>query len=233
MYVPPFVPQPIEIPGNVAQEPYLARLGFVRRVAVIHVGTVIITGAMAFLPLPTPKPAHAALLVLAMLVLLSIVRAMAKGRLADQRLSALILPVLLLTLALWLRGLYEQGWGVWGMGVGVACAAAYTLLCGRDLSFVGMFVLALSASSAIIAAIEWRLRSGGLSMASTLILNGAFLFYYVYDLAALLTRRRLDEEWGAVVDLYRDVLNGLTYPIRVYQHWRENNIWSPPKEWFR
>ena len=29
MYVPPFIPQQIEIPGNVAQESYSVRLGFV------------------------------------------------------------------------------------------------------------------------------------------------------------------------------------------------------------
>ena len=233
MYVPPFVPQPIEIPRNVAQEPYLVRLGFIRRVAALHFISVLIVAAMTLLPQPPINPLRAGLVVVLILVLLSLVRGVAKGRDADQKLSSFILPLLFLALAVWLRSLYDQGWAVWAIGTGVACAAAYIGVCGRDLSFVGMFVLALGVSSITIVGIGWSLGIGSFHTSAALILNASFLFYYVYDLAALLTRRRLNEELGAVVDLYRDILNGFTYPIRVYHHWRENNIWSPPKEWFR
>lgn len=233
MYVPPFVPQPIEIPRNVAQEPFLVRLGFIRRVAVLHILSVLVVASMTLLPQPPVIPMQAGLVVLLILVLLSLVRGVAKGRDADQKLSSFILPLLFLALAVWLRALYEQGWAVWALGLGVGFAALYIALCGKDLSFVGMFVLALLASSILIAALSWRLKIGSLQIAAALSLNAMFLFYYVYDLAALLTRRRLNEELGAVVDLYRDILNGVTYPIRVYYHWRENNIWSPPKEWFK
>lgn len=233
MYVPPFVPQPIEIPKNVAQEPYLVRLGFIRRVAALHFMSALTVAAMTLLPQPPVSPGPAGVVVLLILVLLSLVRGVAKGRDADQKLSSLILPLLLLALAVWFRALYEQGWAIWAMGVGVACAAGYIAVCGKDLSFVGMFVLALLSSTLAIAALGWRLGIGGLHLAAALGLNAAFLFYYVYDLAALLTRRRVKEEIGAVADLYRDILNGVTYPLRVLQHWRENNIWAPPKEWFR
>lgn len=233
MYVPPFVPQPIEIPRNVAQEPYLVRLGFIRRVAVLHLLSVLIVASMTLLPQPPVITTQAGLVVLLILVLLSLIRGVAKGRDADQKLSSFILPLLFLALAVWLRALYDQGWAVWAMGLGIGCAALYIGFCGRDLSFVGMFVMALLASSILVAVLSWRLEISGPHATIALSLNAMFLFYYVYDLAALLTRRRLNEELGAVVDLYRDILNGLTYPIRVYHHWRENNIWSPPKEWFR
>ena len=233
MYVPPFAPQPIEIPKNVAQEPYLVRLGFIRRVAALHFLSILIVAAMTLLPQPPVNTGAAGLVVLLILVLLSLVRGVAKGRDADQKLSSLILPLLFLALAVWLRALYEEGWAIWALGVGVACAAAYIAVCGKDLSFVGMFVLALLASSIVIAAMGWRLGIGGLHLSAALSLNAGFLFYYVYDLAALLTRRRVREEVGAVADLYRDILNGLTYPLRVIHHWRDNNIWAPPKEWFR
>lgn len=227
MYVPPYVPQPIEIPGNAAEEPYLVRLGFVRRVVFLHILTVALAAIMAYLPLPLLPPIQAAGIVLILLVVLSMVRGMAKGRQADVRISTFLLPVLLLGLALWLRALFDEGWGVWAAGVGLACAVAYVAASGRDLSFVGMFVVAFIASSCLIALAGWRFHLAGLEVANAIILNGAFLFYYVYDLAALLTRRRLGEEWGAVVDLYRDVLNGLTYPIRVFRHWKEHRIWNP------
>ncbi|HCD99673.1 MAG TPA: hypothetical protein DER07_01365, partial [Armatimonadetes bacterium] len=59
--------------------------------------------------------------------------------------------------------------------------------------------------------------------------NAAYLFFLVYDLAAVLTRRLPKEEWGAVVDLYRDALNFLTYSVRVVRHWRKHRIWSATK----
>src|SRR6185503_19651825 len=192
-----------------------------------------IVASMTLLPQPPVIPVQAGFVVLLILVLLSLIRGVAKGRDADQKLSSFILPLLFLAMAVWLRALYDQGWAVWALGIGVGCAALYIALCGKDLSFVGMFVLALLASSVLISVLSWRLQIGGLHTAVALSFNAMFLFYYVYDLAALLTRRRLNEELGAVVDLYRDILNGLTYPFRVYHHWRENNIWSPPKEWFR
>ena len=233
MYVPPYVPQPIEIPRNVAQEPYLVRLKFIRRVASLHFFSVLIIAGMALLPQPPVSPSVAAFAVLIVLTLLSLIRGVAKGRVADQRISGIILPFLFLSLAVWFRALFDEGWAVWALGIGVGCVVAYIGFCGRDLSFVAMFTVALVTSSIAISLLAWVLRIGLISTSVALSLNGAFLFYYVYDLAALLTRRRVNEEMGAVVDLYRDVLNGVTYPVRVIHHWRENNIWSPPKEWFR
>jgi hypothetical protein len=233
MYVPPYVPQQIEIPGNVAEEKYLARLGFVRRVVSLHFLTVLAVAGMTRAPL-TPLPAwQAGLTVLAVLTILSVVRGVAKGRDAERLVSVALLPLLLFTLAVWLRALHEQGWAVWTLGIGAVCATLYSWLCGRDLSFVGMFVLALLASTGLIVGMGLWLGLSDLEMFAGAALNGLYLFYFVYDLAALQTRRRLGEEWGAVVDLYRDALNGIAYPIRVIHHWRKHNIWGTPKEWFR
>jgi len=234
MYVPPYVPQPIEIDGNVAQEPYQIRLGFVRRVALAHFFTVLLIAGLACLPaLPEYEPLTAGLGVVTLLVLLSLVRALAKGRDADQRLSTVILPFLIAALAIWARGLERAGWEVWVVGIAALCSTAYAGLCGRDLSFVGMFVIPSTVTTAISLGIGLAFDRPLVAVAWALVLAFVFLFYTVYDLAALLTRRRLGEEWGAVADLYRDVLNGISYPIRVIQHWRDHRIWTPPKEWFR
>lgn len=227
MYVPPYVPQPIEIADNVAQAGYLVRLGFVRRVVFLHFVTGVLVAGMAVLPLPSLPPVQAAGLTFILLVVLSMIRGLARGRMADVRFSAFLLPLLLLTLGLWMRALYDQGWAVWSLGIGLTGVQLYVALCGRDLSYVGMFVLSWLASSAAIVAVAWATRMPWLETATALTLNGSFLFYFVYDLAALLTRRRAGEEAGAVADLYRDVLNGITYPIRVWHHWREHRIWSP------
>jgi hypothetical protein len=47
-----------------------------------------------------------------------------------------------------------------------------------------------------------------------------YVLFFVYDLAALLSRRRLREVPAAVADLYRDLLNFITYSVRIVLHWR-------------
>ncbi|MER3496739.1 MAG: hypothetical protein C4321_05655, partial [Chloroflexota bacterium] len=68
-------------------------------------------------------------------------------------------------------------------------AGFYLALCGRDLSFLGMGLSALALSSA--ALLVWGTTPLGLAI------NAAVLCYWVYDLASLLSRRRIGEEWAA------------------------------------
>ena len=65
--------------------------------------------------------------------------------------------------------------------------------------------------------------------AQALIWNSVGLFYMVYDLAALMSRRKTTEAWASVVDLYRDVFNFMGYFPRVLIHWNRHRIlndWS-------
>jgi hypothetical protein len=48
-----------------------------------------------------------------------------------------------------------------------------------------------------------------------------YICYFVYDLSMLVKRRRMGEEVAAVADLYRDLINFVTYSVRVYFHWRK------------
>jgi len=224
--VPPYVPQPIEIAGNVAEESYPARLNFLRRVAVLFGTTVVAMLAPAFFSFSL-WPYDIAI-IFASLLLLSIIRAIAKGRFIEQRLSLMVAPALFIGLGTMLYHLMSIGWPIWILGVGIACAIGYILGCGRDLSFLGMWFVSISASTVISIVVAYAIRSPFLALCETLALNIAFLTYWVYDLAALLTRRRLGEEIGAVLDLYRDVLNMFSYPIRVLHHWRTHKIWSRP-----
>ena len=110
--------------------------------------------------------------------------------------------------------------------VGPLASTIYGALSGRDYSFVGNFMLSLIASSVAIAAVcsqegySRRLAAEGLG------LNAAYLFYVIYDLASIQSRRRTGEEWAAVTDLYRDVFNVFGYIRRVIIHWQKHKIWS-------
>jgi len=109
---------------------------------------------------------------------------------------------------------------VWTLGLASLAVALYTLLCGRDLSFVGMFGLGAGFLLAVTLAIAelLRLSAGAVLWGCTWGL--AYLFFLVYDLASLQQRRRLGEETLAAADLYRDLPNFISYPFRVVQHWR-------------
>ena len=224
--VPPYVPQPIEIPGNVAEESYVARLQFLRRVVVLFGVSIIAIVLTSFISIDVWP--YDLVIVFASLLLLSITRAIAKGRAVEQRLSLLVAPALFIGLGMLIRDLEANGWPMWILAVGIVCAIAYTLSCGRDLSFLGLWFVAVAASIVISLALAYAFKLRILALTATLAINVAFLSYWVYDLAALLTRRRIGEEIGAVLDLYRDVLNMFSYPIRVLHHWRTHKIWSRP-----
>ncbi|MFN8220199.1 MAG: hypothetical protein U0S12_08740 [Fimbriimonadales bacterium] len=224
MHIPSYVPEPIEIPGNVAEERWPVVVGFVRRVMLLHLGTLAVAIGLATAPF-RPMPLSGSLpMLLGCLLGLSLMRRFGKGKPWEQTVSALLAPLLLFALGLVGKEIRNLGWPFGAVIAGPAVATLYVLFARRDLSFLGMFLMGLAGSSVAIFVACRQLGVAGVFEA--LALNAGYLFYYVYDLAALLTRRRLGEEWGAVLDLYRDVLNMFSYPLRVWRHWRKHRIWS-------
>ena len=47
MYVPNYIPPPLEVPRNVTQEKYLIRVRFIRRVSVLHLASVLLLGGLS------------------------------------------------------------------------------------------------------------------------------------------------------------------------------------------
>lgn len=226
MVVPNYIPDPLEIPGNVTLEPHRVRLWFIRRVFSWHLLSLAIVAAVAILPVPTPAVPVVGLALLATLIGLCLVRIGLRGSKAEVVISAWSLAVLLPLVGLFARALWLAGVPVWAPLLGVGFAYFYALVCGRDFSFVGQYFLALLASTVSIAGISLLMRHEGPYAALALGCNLVYLSYYVYDGASLLSRRRLGEELGAVVDLYRDVLNLFGYVPRVVQHWHKHRIWQ-------
>ncbi len=227
MYVPSYVPEQIEIPGNVAEARWSIVVGFVRRVLFLHFLTLLCIILIGYLPIGA-APLEASLpLLAASLIGLSIMRNIGKGKSWEQILSALAAPTLFISLGQIVAHFGQHGWPAWSISVGPAVAVAYVVIAGRDLSFLGMFVFSAGVSSVVLCV--WSGEMGRRELFQTLAVNLAYLFFYVYDAAAILTRRRLGEDWGAVLDLYRDTLNFITYPLRVWKHWRKHRIWSIPK----
>jgi hypothetical protein len=223
------MPEPIEIPGNISEEHRSACLAFVRKTAILHMLSVFVIIGVAFIPQPRTPIAWTALAIFIALLILSMVRGIEKGRRLDLLISVTLMPILLVPMGMAVRELWMNNVPIWALGVGLVFSLLYTLLSGRDHSFVGQFVLSLIASSLTIAFVEHKIQVGISRSVLSILSNGGFLFYHVYDSAALLTRRRKGDELAAVVDLYRDFLNGLTYSVRVWRHWQKHKIWSLPR----
>jgi len=217
--VPPIFPEQIVIPGNVADARYGVRLGFIRRVVYLH---LLAVGLTAFSSLLWIEPPFARwwVLWLSSLVMLSALRSF-----TTPKPLAIIGHLAMLVVACFATGQFARelrydGFATVLIVVAALAATLYATLCGRDFSFVGQF--ALSWLITIVASISLNFSSSftGREIIAGLLLATAWLFYFVYDLAALLTRRRSGDEVFALTDLVRDLLNFVTYPWRVAMHWR-------------
>jgi hypothetical protein len=224
MNVQPYFPEPVTVPGNAANASYGKRLRFIRRVVAGHFATVLLVAAMVVWG-PTDADARSAtILIFFCLLGLTVTRRLAPHTRIDLAASVLLIFPLLAALGVVIREGIDYGLPLWSLGIAATTSLAYTMLCGRDFSFMGLYVLAGGVCTILIAilAIFERVSATVAAAGCTMALGG--LFYFVYDLAALLTRRRLGEEAAAVADLYRDVLNFTTYSFRVIAHWRKFRI---------
>ena len=227
MVVPNYVPEPIEIPDNVTEQPYPVRVKFIRRMQAYQSISVLTVAVLAELcPMPQISVWVAGGLLLALLIVLCVIRIITRSTRREAVLSSALIPILLVIVALAANRAYAAGFPVWSALFGVGFSYMYTLMCGRDFSFVGQFVLSLIVSSVALAALSLAMNHKGLYAAEALGWNAAFLSYFAYDGASLLSRRRVGEEIAAVVDLFRDVLNIFGFVPRVVHHWHKHRIWQ-------
>jgi FtsH-binding integral membrane protein len=224
--VPPYVPDAIEVDGNVASQRHRVRLRFVRKVVSYHFASVLLLAALVASPMPALPIAGSVTLLFFSLLVLSITRQITRPRPIDQLYSVVLSPVLLISLAMTLKALLAIGVPVWAPALGLICGVVYTYASGRDFSFLWLYITScVFGIAAAIAVLFWS-SSAPLALWEASLGTAAYMLYFVYDLACLQSRRRPSEVLGAVVDLYRDVLNVFTYSIRVVRHWRRHRIWS-------
>ena len=226
MYVPNYVPEPLEVPGNIAEGRDQARLAFIRRVAILHLLSLACVCLLTRLLFPYTGLVSVLLALAVCLSALDLIRIGLRGKASEARISSLCLPAVLVLVAWAARETSIAGWPAFPPVIGAVCVVIYTLVSGRDFSFVGCCLLSLIASSAAIAA--WSITAGydRAQAAFALGSNGLFVTYLVYDSASLLARRRQGEELAAIVDLYRDVFNFFGYAVRIVKHWRKHRIWT-------
>ncbi|MBS1712957.1 MAG: hypothetical protein JST30_01330 [Armatimonadetes bacterium] len=220
MYVPPYFPEPITVSGNVADARYRERVRFLRTVVGRHFLSVAVVAAFGLWRPFEGTTTFWAFAFAAGLVALTFVRRTASGSRWDGAVSlAVLLPVLAFA-GLWLRGLDDNEFPVFSFAVVSSALGAYSLFCGQDFSYTGQFVLCNVASALFCVSMTLAGRVPGWNAAAGWAVGALYTFYYTYDLSMIVKRRRPDEAWAAVADLYRDLINFSTYPVRVFLHWR-------------
>lgn len=226
MFVPNYVPEPEQIPGSVTKEAYSDRLRFIRRVLYSFIGSIgCVVGVGLLIPKDFPNlPLPATIALLLALFFISGIRSLFRGTDQEQKLTSYTLPIIILVFAYATKTWTAEHFPAWSILAGISCFGIYAMFCGRDFSFVGGFTLSLIVSSVFIAFVMVEEGMSTQRSVQALLWNAGGLFYLVYDLAALLSRRKASEGWAAVVDLYRDVFNFLGYFPRVLIHWNRHRI---------
>ncbi|CAN5622589.1 hypothetical protein BH11ARM2_BH11ARM2_20420 [soil metagenome] len=226
MYVPNFIPEPLEVPGNVTILPWRARVGFVRRVIFAHLVVLLTIGGLSRLPMPSVHPGWAWAAAGASLVVLDAIRVMRRGRRDEANLSLAFFPIAIVAIAVAVGLSDAAHWPFWAAPVGPAMLLVYAGVARWDFSFVGGILLALIGTLVTVSAVCLTVDSARGQAAWAITISLSYLVYFIYDLASLQSRRRPNEIGGAVVDLHRDVLNFVSYVPRVVFHWKRHRIWS-------
>jgi hypothetical protein len=229
MIVPNYVPDQLEVPGNVAEQPYPVRITFIRRVVALYVVSIAVAGGVSKIAEIFRNIWLSIGLLAAVLLGLEVWRILTRGRKIEAVVSTLALAVLLPVLGMAVANLRFEGWPVWQFLAPPLCVGLYTMLCGKDFSFVGCHLLSLIASTVAIAGLAMTLDLSHAQILFALASSVLYLTYLVYDLASLLSRRRVGEEAAAVTDLYRDIFNFFGYFVRVVRHWQRHRIWTVPE----
>ncbi len=228
MYVPNYIPEPLEVPGNITLAPYIARVRFIRRVTLLHLLSLSVVTGLSLIPFPATGWIVPAVVLSILLVLLDLLRIGLRGQRLEAIVSGAALPCVLLAVAWLASEVLRLRIPVWCVLAGPICCGVYTLCCGRDYSFVGCLLLSMIAATTALAAIAAQVGMSARQAWWGVGLSALYLTYFVYDLASLMARRRKGEELAAVVDLYRDVFNFFGYVVRVIGHWKRHKIWAPP-----
>ena len=213
------------MPGNVTREPYAKRLKFIRETLYRFSTWVLVVTLLAWaIPREIARDSRLILVWVATIVAISLVRTIGRGKSWEVQTAPGQAVICIGTTALAARSATAFHVPAWSILAGIGCFVIYSMVCGRDFSFVGGYVLALISSSTIIAFVMVEEAMTSLQSWQAILWNAGALLYLVYDLASLMCRRKRNEVTAASVDLFRDILNPFGWIPRVVMHWYRHRI---------
>lgn len=218
---PPLFPEPIQVGQSVSQASYDARITFVKRTLYPFLLTLLASAILGKVVPPFLDLQSNLAAALTTLVTITLTRRFfVRGPLETAASATGLILCLALTTNLFCLA-DEAGLPVVLFTAQLLIMLVYTLLCGRDFSFVGFAAIPTLTTLAIsgLTAVFGLTHPG--HVIPGLALHALFGLYISYDLAMIMKRRRPQEQISAVADFYRDLLNIFTYPFRVFQHWQK------------
>lgn len=222
----PYFPEPITVPGNVADAGYACVVRYSRSVVLWNLASIALLVLLTIAWL-RPQPIDWLLQIRpesAWLVTLTAFALLALGRHWPLWLQFVVFGVYALgisgTAALWAPVIVED-FPDFAMALGFTFVAgwvglaAYNLCAIRDYSYFGQYVLVWLFTAVATLVFTW-LTEVVLSLATaSFTVFSLALFYYLYDLSMILRRRTPGERAAGALDLYRDALNFVGFPVRV------------------
>lgn len=214
-------PVPYTVPNCVDDQPYPDKIKFIKRTLVGHLITIFaiaITAQYVHLPL---NDIQLLLILAGILITMTVLRLTIKSGRIEQSLSVLLLLAAIPLLGQLCRDIYTIGYPILIFLIAATLTGLYTLLAGRDFSFPGLVTICSITLIPILLILRHQEIPTFESVAFTWIIGTTYLVYVAYNLSMILKRRTMAEVPTAIADFYRDSLNFLTYPVRVYFHWRK------------
>jgi hypothetical protein len=224
MYVANYLPEPESRPGSVNKERYAVRVQFIRNVTYRLIAVSFIIALVAYLTPARETNASAIWVFFGFLFGLSILRTVLLNQVYEAKLAGGLLPLLVVVSAVAARASLGLHFPVWSVLFGLTALGMYTLVCGRDYSFVGGYVLAMIFSNVAIAAYMVAIGAPTSQSTYAILWNSLGCLYFQYDLAAMMYRRLRGETWAAVTDLFRDMFNIIGWLPKVVRHWYRHRI---------
>lgn len=230
MIIPNYIPQPLEVPGNVTEARFRDRRAFLAWTMFYWAASLALATVTALIFPVRGVWWHAWAALAGVLLLLCGWRVARRGQSVEARVSAWFLPIVA-CLAGWAASSSASiGYPLGGIAAAGLLFCLFGLLMGRDFSFARGFAAAgFFGSTGVLLWAQWGPPLGA-SVWWHIGWVWVTAFYAAYDMAYLLPRRRLGEEAAAVVDLYRDIFNLFGYIPRVIQHWHRHRIWIEVRE---
>ncbi len=226
-FPPPILPEPITVPNNAADAPYHERLNFIKKIGFLNLGSLALTSFAIYGVFNSELINVASRFSTEVLFLGSVASLVALSFLRNKSLILQLLTwVLLIGFVSSPSGFFisqlHDSFPIFTECVGIAIGSCwfgiflYYVFCGRDFSFFGLFCLVYVFALVVVIGLTLWSREVAFVEGMTIVLAVTiFLYYWVYDMAMILRRRRLDEAISASLDPYRDVLNFVGFPVRV------------------
>lgn len=230
MHVQPYFPEPLKVADSVESQEYFARVRFAKKILFGHVGLVVASCLVAAFSPFGMDLLESGIATLVIIIALTLARRYLPAGPFETAISAAGLIAFVPSIGWFCAGLDRLGVPIWAIPVSALLISIYLLACGRDFSFMGLMMLSAIAFAVGVtgAALFFDLR--GLIAWEAFGIAGAYLGYVVYDLSMIMKRRRKTEVVSALADLYRDLLNFTTYPVRVWLHWKKYPWFSQAPE---